>query len=253
MDRRKFGLSVFGLGLAAPTVSCMQNPQRAAVETRPPVAKSPSERRVLEVLERMTAADALYRAVPADVGRMLRLFAESSGARNIVEIGTSTGFSGLWLCLALQNTQGRLTTFEIDEGRAAQARKHFEQAGVLGMVEIVLGNAHDNVKRLSEPVDLIFLDADKEGYNAYLNALRRLVRPGGIIAADNVGSAPDYVRTVTTEPEFDTVFFGRFAVTLKKANPGSQGRWAPGDKSGAAGRPGSAGGAWRLGTATLRS
>jgi caffeoyl-CoA O-methyltransferase len=217
MDRRRFGLSFLSVGLAASGVSCMQNPQQAAVPNSPPVAKSQAEKKVLEVLEQMVAADALYRAVPVEVGRMLRLFAESSGAKNIVELGTSTGYSGLWLCLALQNTQGRLTTFEIDEGRAGQARKHFEQAGVHGMIEIVLGDAHRNVKRLTEPIDLIFIDADKEGYNSYLKALRHLLRPGGLIAADNVAMAPDYIEAVTTDPEFDTMFFGRFSVTLKKA------------------------------------
>lgn len=217
MDRRKFGLSALGLGLSAVTAACVENPQRAAVENRPPVAKPAAEKKVLEVLDRMVSAGALHLAVPAEIGRMLRLFAESSGARNAIEIGTSTGYSGLWLCLALRNTQGRLTTFELDKGRAEQARKHFEQAGVQDIVEIVLGNAHENVKRLAEPIDLIFIDADKEGYHAYLNALRRLVRPGGIIAADNVARAPEYVKAVTTDPEFDTIFFGRFAVTLKKA------------------------------------
>jgi caffeoyl-CoA O-methyltransferase len=217
MDRRKFGLSVLSLGLAAPTTGCWENPQRAAVPNRPVVAKSLEEKKILEVLGKMVAADALYRSVPADVGRMLRLFAESSGAKTVVEIGTSTGYSGLWLCLALQSTQGKLTTFELDEGRATQARRHFEQAGVQGLVEIVVGNAHENVKRLTEPIDVIFIDADKEGYSSYLKALRRLVRPGGIVAADNVAMAPDYIEAVTTDPEFDTIFFGRFSVTLKKA------------------------------------
>ncbi len=61
---------------------------------------------------------------------MLRLLTEAAGARAAVEIGTSTGYSGLWLLLALRSNGGRLTTFEIDSGRAAQARKHFAEAGV---------------------------------------------------------------------------------------------------------------------------
>ena len=62
----------------------------------------------------------------------------------------------------------------------------------------------------------MFLDADKEGYASYLQALLPLVRPGGLITADNVAMAPDYIKAVTTDPQLDTVFFGRFAVTLKK-------------------------------------
>ena len=146
----------------------------------------------------------------------MRPRAEAVGAKNVVEIGTSTGYSGLWLCLGLQNTGGRLTTLEIDPARAEQARKHFEQAGVGGRVTVVLGDAHETVKRLKDSIDALFLDADKEGYKSYLETLLPLVRPGGLINADNVAMAQDYVQAVTTDPQLDTVFFGRFSVTLKK-------------------------------------
>lgn len=79
-----------------------------------------------------------------------------------------------------------------------------------------MGDAHEAVKSLKEPIDLLFLDADKEGYASYLETLLPLVRSGGLIAADNIAMAPDYVKAVTTDPQLDTVFFGRFAVTLKK-------------------------------------
>jgi hypothetical protein len=91
-----------------------------------------------------------------------------------------------------------------------------QQAGVDGQVEVVLGDAHENVKRLKDPIDVLFLDADKEGYGSYLKTLLPLVRPGGLIMADNVAMAEDYIQAVTTDPQLDTVFFGRFAVTLKK-------------------------------------
>jgi predicted O-methyltransferase YrrM len=193
-----------------------------ALSTMPaPTSASPVEAKVLGVLDRMVKNRETYLSVDADNGRMLRLLAESIGARNCVEIGTSTGYSGLWTLLALRNTGGRLTTFELDPGRAAQARKHFEEAGVEGQVTIVLGDAHQNVKQVKGPIDLLFLDADKEGYASYLQALLPLVRPGGLIAADNIASAPDYVKAVTTDPRLDTVFFGRFAVTMKKRLAGN--------------------------------
>ena len=72
------------------------------------------------------------------------------------------------------------------------------------------------MKQVKDPIDLVFLDADKEGYACYLKALLPLVRPGGLITADNIAMAPDYVKAVTTDPQLDTVFFGRFAVTMKK-------------------------------------
>jgi predicted O-methyltransferase YrrM len=209
-------LSVLLIGLALTAAVSAQGRQRAPSVNQPPVASTDAERRILGILDQMVASGSLYLAVPADNGRMLRLLAESTGARNVAEIGTSTGYSGLWICLALQRTGGKLTTFELDPGRAAEARKRFEQAGVAGQVDVIVGDAHENVKRLKGPIDLLFLDADKEGYASYLKTLLPLVRPGGLIAADNVTMTADYMKAVTTDPQLDTVFFGRFAVTLKK-------------------------------------
>jgi len=214
MNGRTIGFLLTGLVVAA--TACAQSRHQGPVVNTPPVPGTPAEKRVLGVLDQMVTGRELYLAVDADNGRMLRLLAETAGAKNVVEIGTSTGYSGLWTCLALQSTGGRLKTFEIDPARAEQARKHFEQAGVAGLVEVVVGDAHENVKRLEDPIDLLFLDADKEGYASYLQALLPRVRPGGLIAADNVAMAPDYVKAVTIDPQLDTVFFGRFAVTLKK-------------------------------------
>lgn len=212
----KATIAVLAAVFAFSTNLLSQNRQQAAVPNQPPLPKTEAEKRILGVLNQMLADREVYREVPTDNGRMLRLLAETAGAKNIVEIGTSTGYSGLWLCLALQKTGGKLTTFEIDPARAAQARKHFEQAGVDGRASVVLGDAHENVKRLKDPVDVLFLDADKEGYGSYLQTLLPLVRPGGLIMADNVAMAQDYIRAITTDPQLDTVFFGRFAVTLKK-------------------------------------
>lgn len=214
MNRRAFGISL--MGAVVPATLAAQGRQQAAVANRPPVPGTEAEKKILGVLDQMAAAGELYRAVPADNGRMLRLLAETGGAKNAVEIGTSTGYSALWLSLALQRTGGKLTTFEIDSTRAALARKHFEQAGVNSIVTVVLGDAHENVKRLKDPIDLLFLDADKEGYGSYLQTLLPLVRSGGLVMADNVAMAEDYIKAVTTNPQLDTVFFGRFAVTLKK-------------------------------------
>jgi len=215
MNRRGFGLSLMGLALPVPLLS-QGGRQQAAVANRPPVAKTEAEKRILAVLDRMSSGRELFQAVPTENGRMLRLLGETNGAKNAVEIGTSTGYSSLWLLLALQQTGGKLTTFEIDATRAAQARKHFEQAGVDGAVTVVLGDAHENVKRLKDPIDIMFLDADKEGYCSYLQTLLPLVRPGGLIMADNVAMVDDYIKAATTDPQLDTVFFGRFSVTLKK-------------------------------------
>ncbi len=183
----------------------------------PPQAATAPEQRVLRVLDEMRNSRRTYLSVNEVTGRMLRLLTEAAGAKHVVEIGTSTGYSGLWFCLALQRTGGRLTTFEIDPNRAAQARQHFRQAGVDELAVVVEGDAHRNVTRLAEPIDILFLDADKDGYVDYLNKLRPLVRPGGLILADNMISAPAYVEAVNTDPALETLYIGfRFGVTLKK-------------------------------------
>jgi predicted O-methyltransferase YrrM len=153
---------------------------------------------------------------------MLRLLAESVNAKNVVEIGTSTGYSGLWLSLALEKTGGKLTTFEMDRGRAAMARKHFQQAGVDRMVTLIEGDAHEKVQALKGPVDVVFIDADKEGYVDYLEKVLPLVRPGGLILAHNVNpsmAGEGYVRQVTSNSDLETVFYTEGAglsITLKK-------------------------------------
>lgn len=187
--------------------------------SNPPLPKSEAEKRVLATQEKMVAAGDLFSNVPMNDGRMLRILTEAVGAKNVVELGTSTGYSGLWFCTALLTTGGKLTTFEFDANRAATARRYFQQAGVDGIVTIIEGDAHQNVTKLKGPIDVVFIDADKEGYLDYLNKLLPLVRPGGMILAHNVNTAPDYVRAVTTNPELETSFYSQgngLGITLKK-------------------------------------
>src|SRR5580765_5486698 len=178
-----------------------------------------AETKILAVLDEMVKAHETYLSVPVQDGRALRLLTEATGARYVVEIGTSTGYSGLWLCLALQKTNGRLTTFEIDHQRATMAREHFKEAGVEKMVTVVEGDAHDQVAKLKGPIDIAFVDADKGGYVDYLNKLLPLIKPGGLILAHNVDMVPDYVKAVTASRDLETILYregGGLAVTLKK-------------------------------------
>jgi predicted O-methyltransferase YrrM len=185
----------------------------------PPAANTESERKVLAVLDEMRRTGKTYLSVDEGTGRMMRLLTEAVGAKHVVEIGTSTGYSGLWFCLALQKTGGKLTTFEIDPGRAAMAREHFKKAGVDQLVTVVEGNAHETVAQLKGPVDVAFIDADKRGYPDYLNKLLPLVRPGGLILADNVNMSAAYLQAVTTNPALETLFCSDYrdvGITLKK-------------------------------------
>jgi caffeoyl-CoA O-methyltransferase len=178
-----------------------------------------AETKILTVLDGMVKSHQTYLSVPVKDGMALRLLTEATSAKNVVEIGTSTGYSGLWLCLALQKTNGRLTTFEIDHQRASMAREHFREAGVEKMVTLIEGDAHEQVAKLKGSIDIAFIDADKGGYVDYLNKLLPLVKPGGLILAHNVDMVPDYVKAVTTSGDLETIFYmegGGLGVTLKK-------------------------------------
>jgi predicted O-methyltransferase YrrM len=198
---------------------------------RAPMPANEKEDRLLKVLTDMyiNQRAGMMNVTPED-GRLLRVLTESTNARHVVEIGTSNGYSGLWFCLALQNTGGRLTTFEINARRAALARENFKRAGVSDHVTLVLGNAHEEIKRLEKPIDVLFLDADKSGYIDYLDRLLPLVKPGGLILAHNTTDLArpmqDYLKAVTSNPRLETIFLHEHdrgvGVTLKKRVPGAQ-------------------------------
>ncbi len=188
--------------------------------TSTPLAKDDAEKKILSELEAM---DPGPMSVTRDDGRFLRMLAESIGAKHVVELGTCHGYSAVWLCLALRTTDGKLTTYEIDGQRAQTARENFKRAGVSSIVTLVEGDAHKEVTKLKEPIDMIFLDADKEGYADYLAKLLPLVRPGGLILAHNINAQranPAFIKAITTNPILDSVFLNLgnqgFSASVKK-------------------------------------
>jgi len=192
--------------------------------TQPPLARNETEKRILAVLEKMWRdRSQRHLSVSETDGRLLRQLTEAAGAKLVVEIGTSTGYSGLWFTLALKATGGKLITHELDPGRAELARSHFKKAGVDDIVTIVVGNAHETVKKLKGPIDVLFLDADKPGYIDYLKRLLPLIRPGGLILAHNMHYPPPdprYIEAITKNPELETTFLlmegAGIGFTLKK-------------------------------------
>ena len=192
---------------------------------RPEPLSAEAEKKILAVLEDMHENQRRgMMNVPPEDGQLLRVLTRTMRARRVVEIGTSNGYSGIWICLALKSTGGRLITHELDQRRAQLARENFKRAGVDDIVTLVEGDAHETVKKLEGPIDIVFLDADKAGYIDYLRKLLPLVRPGGLILAHNTTNASrdmqDYLEAVTTNPDLQTIFLheqGRgMGVTLKK-------------------------------------
>lgn len=192
--------------------------QRDAELEKPPVPRDDDEKKTLGILNDILAHQRYRNVSPGD-GRLLRLLAESMNARRVVEIGTSTGYSGIWFGLALQKTGGKLTTYEIDAERAATARANFKRAGMAEIVTLVEGDAHEKVTTLKDPFDILFLDADKEGYVDYLDKLLPLIRPGGLIVAHNITAGmadPRYMKAITDNPDLETIVRSGVSLTLKK-------------------------------------
>lgn len=185
---------------------------------KPPVPKNDNDRQIIAVLDDIRQNQS-FRNVATQDGRFLRIMAESMNAKHVVEIGTSTGYSGIWFGMALQQTGGKLTTFEIDAGRAAKARENFKKAGMADIITLVEGDAHEKVKELKGKIDILFLDADKEGYIDYLNKLLPLLRTGGVVIAHNINprmADPKFIEAITTNPNLETIVRSGVSITLKR-------------------------------------
>jgi len=184
--------------------------------------KDKTEDRILKAMEEIREGPS-YANVSYRDGRLLRLLTEAVNAQTVVEIGTSTGESAIWFALALERTGGHLYTHEINKERARIALKNFKKAGVDDLITLVEGNAHETVLKYKEPIDIVFLDADKPGYADYLEKLLPLVKPGGLIIAHNMHSPrpdPRYIKTITQNPKLETAFLfmdsSGIGVTMKK-------------------------------------
>jgi predicted O-methyltransferase YrrM len=120
-----------------------------------------------------------------DTGALLHTLARGCGAARILEIGTCIGYSTLWLATALPAT-GTLITMEYDAARAARARDHVAAAGCADRVSVIVGDAMRFLHKVAGPFDLIFQDSDKKLYEPMVDRLVELLRPGGLLVADNI-------------------------------------------------------------------
>jgi caffeoyl-CoA O-methyltransferase len=155
--------------------------------------------RMRVVMDRLRERDALdrtddtpqaerLRAITPEVGQFLLTLALAAGARTIVEVGTSGGYSTLWLALAARRTGGRVITFEIDTAKAALAATTFADAGVADVVDLRVEDAGAGLRAFLGDADLVFIDAEKQDYETYLELAVAALRPGGLLIADNLTS-----------------------------------------------------------------
>jgi predicted O-methyltransferase YrrM len=153
-------------------------------------------RAVMRALEERDAEDRVdgtpraerLRAITPEVGELLCTLAVALGSRSIVEIGTSGGYSTLWLAVAAERTGGRVVTFEIDAAKVELARRTFAEAGVADVVDLRAEDGLAGLEELVAEVDLVFLDAEKEDYEAFIDPIVHALRPGGVLVADNLVS-----------------------------------------------------------------
>lgn len=149
---------------------------------------APQDDALTESLAEMEREGVRRMNVSATEGKLLQVLALAVHAKRILEIGTLGGYSGIHFARALPD-DGRLVTLEIDPHHAEVARRNFERAGVGSKVEIQTGPASETLQRMAAagepPFDLIFIDADKDGYLKYLDLALPLLREGGLLLADN--------------------------------------------------------------------
>lgn len=120
------------------------------------------------------------------VGELLFILARAINSQAILELGTATGYSAIYLAQGLSSQGGRLITLERDEDMAIRANENIARAGLVDRVEIRVGDVVQVLEELEGPYDLIFMDIDKEDYAPALPECRRLLRLGGLLVVDNV-------------------------------------------------------------------
>jgi predicted O-methyltransferase YrrM len=134
------------------------------------------------------------RNVEPDTAQVLSVLVKATGARRLLEIGTSNGYSTLWLADAVRSIGGRLVSVDVDAARSALAAQNLDRAGLRELVELRVEDAAVSLRQTpSGDWDMIFLDAERPAYAGYWRDLVRVLRPGGLLAVDNVLSHADQV------------------------------------------------------------
>ncbi len=170
----------------------------------------PTRQQILDHLAKMRATEKGMMNVSPAEGEYLSELVKKLKARRVLELGTSNGYSGIWIAMALRETGGRLITLDLDEGRRSLALKNFKATGFDDLIESRLGDALKMIPALQGPFELVFIDAWKPDYKKYLDMTLALVPSGGVIAAHNVDShpseMPDFLEAIRSHPQLKTEF-----------------------------------------------
>jgi len=149
------------------------------------------------------------RNITPDVGLFLNILVKATKATSILEIGTSNGYSTIWLGLATQENNGQLITIEGDSRKVKMAKENLEKAGLVNTVKLIEGDAKETLRILDKEFDFVFLDAEKEDYLEFFDLIFPKLKIGGVIVADNVIShaedLKEYVDYVRANPDTQSV------------------------------------------------
>ncbi len=154
-------------------------------------------------------------ALHPDSAKFLYITALGSKAKNIIEVGAGRGYSTIWLALAAQAGGGHVTTCELDPARAEEAQLYLNKAGLTDYVTILVGDARETLRAQQNPVDLLFIDANKDQYETCFDVVYKRLGVGSVIVADNATSHADelldYIMYVQNHPHLEsaTILIGR--------------------------------------------
>jgi predicted O-methyltransferase YrrM len=147
--------------------------------------------------------------ITPETGRLLWVLVRLARATRLLEIGTSNGFSTIWLADAARATGGRVVTLEANPDKIASARENLSRAGLADRVDIRAGRAIETLAELAGPFDVVFLDADRPSYLLYLDAVLPKLAVGGVLVADNVTlhrtELEGYLARVRSHPQLFSV------------------------------------------------
>jgi predicted O-methyltransferase YrrM len=167
--------------------------------------------------------------VPASDGQLLYDIIVKNNYKSALEIGTSTGHSGIWIAWALSKTGGKLITVDIDEGRHKTALENFRKAGLSEYIDARLADAHQLVKELKGPFDFVFSDADKDWYKNYFIDVDPKLKEGGCFTAHNIsdrggrggyGGQAEFLTYIRSLPNYTTTVNsngGGVSISYKKS------------------------------------
>jgi caffeoyl-CoA O-methyltransferase len=170
----------------------------------PSMSESHLDPAIDKVLKEIKRRDSGQLAVSEEDGRFLRMLIAASGSKRVLEIGAASGYSAIWMGLALRETGGTMVTLEYDPVRAREAAANIKRVGLADIVRVVPGDAFAEIPKITGTFDFVFLDAWKKDYQRFFDLVFPRMDKGGLFVAHNVvnkrSEMGDFLKTIDTHP-----------------------------------------------------